>query len=169
MCSLAVSTFWRWRLPLVLMAYRAREEGGFHVTCLVGGCGGAVLCALFIYSILGPSILVSFAAAGSGSCSLSIPCFCLLARVGVPLALFVPSGLWVVCLVAVVCALRWRVAPFPRSRGFPLSYHHFFLLGLPVRYSLIPLMFRSAVLAAFCSLCVLRQSPHFLRCWRPIE
>ena len=47
-CSLAVSTFWRWRLPLVLMAYRAREEGGFHVICSVGGCAGvAALCASF--------------------------------------------------------------------------------------------------------------------------
>ena len=47
-CLLAVSTFWRWRLPLVLMAYRAREEGGFHVICPVGGCAGvAALCASF--------------------------------------------------------------------------------------------------------------------------
>ena len=46
--SLAVSTFWCWRLPLLLLAYRAREEGGFHDICSVGGCAGvAVLCALF--------------------------------------------------------------------------------------------------------------------------
>ena len=45
-CSLAVSTFGRWQLPLVLMVYRAREEGGFHVICSVGGCAGlAALCA----------------------------------------------------------------------------------------------------------------------------
>ena len=37
---LAVSTFWRWRLPLLLLAYRAREEGGFHDICSVGGCAG---------------------------------------------------------------------------------------------------------------------------------
>ena len=46
--SLAVSTFWRWRLPLLLLAYRAREEGGFHDICSVGGCAGvAALCASF--------------------------------------------------------------------------------------------------------------------------
>ena len=102
--SLAVSTFGRWRLPLLLLAYRARKEGGFHDICSVGGCAGvAALCASFFLSVLGPSSLVSFAAVGSG---LSIPCLCLLARVGVPLALFVPWGLWFVCLVAVVCAPR---------------------------------------------------------------
>ena len=58
-------------------------------------------CALRSFSpSIGPSFLVSFAAAGSGR---SMPCLCLLARVGVPLALFVPSGLWFVCSVAVVC------------------------------------------------------------------
>ena len=46
--SLAVSTFWRWRLPLLLLAYRAREEGGFHDIFSVGGCAGvAALCASF--------------------------------------------------------------------------------------------------------------------------
>ena len=46
--SLAVSTFWRWRLPLLLLAYRAREEGGFHDICSVGGCAGvAALCDSF--------------------------------------------------------------------------------------------------------------------------
>ena len=44
--SLAVSTFWPWRLPLLLLAYRAREEGGFHDICSFGGCTGvAALCA----------------------------------------------------------------------------------------------------------------------------
>ena len=44
--SLAGSTFWRWRLPLLLLAYKAREEGGFHDIFLVGGCAGvAALCA----------------------------------------------------------------------------------------------------------------------------
>ena len=101
---LAVSTFWRWRLPLLLLAYRAREESGFHDICSVGGCAGvAALCASFFHSVLGPSFLVSFAAADLG---LSIPSLCLLARVGVPLALFVPSGLWFVCLLAVLCAPR---------------------------------------------------------------
>ena len=37
---------------------------------------------------------------------------------------------------------------------------------LPVRYSLIPLMFRSSVLAASCFSRVLWQRPHFLQCWR---
>ena len=102
--SLAVSTFWRWRLPLLLLAYRAREGSGFHDICSVGGCAGmAALFASFFWTVLGPSFLVSFAAAGSG---LSIPCLCLLARVGVPLALFVPLGLCLVCWVAVVCAPR---------------------------------------------------------------
>ena len=46
--SLTVSTFWRWRLPLLLLAYRAREEAGFHDICSVGGCAGvAALCASF--------------------------------------------------------------------------------------------------------------------------
>ena len=43
-----LSTFWRWRLPLLLLAYRAREEGGFYDICSVGGCAGvAALCASF--------------------------------------------------------------------------------------------------------------------------
>ena len=47
-CSLAVSTYLCWRPPPVLMAYRAREDGGFHVSCLVGGCADvALLCASF--------------------------------------------------------------------------------------------------------------------------
>ena len=67
------------------------------------------------------------------------------------------------------CALRWRVAPFSRFRGVGCpSYHRFFPHGLPIRYSLIPLMFRSSVLAASCSLCVLWRWAHFLwRWWLP--
>ena len=103
-------------------------------------------------------MLVLFAAAGSG---LPIPCLCLLVHVGVPLALFVPSGLWFVCLVPVVCALWWRLVPFHPFRCFLVSYHRFFPLGLPIRYSLTPFMFRSAVLAAFCPLGVLWRCPHF--------
>ena len=38
--SLAVSTFWRLRLSLLLLAYRARGEGGFHDICSVRGCAG---------------------------------------------------------------------------------------------------------------------------------
>ena len=46
--SLAVSIFWRWRLPPLLLAYRAREESGFHDICSVGGCARvAALCASF--------------------------------------------------------------------------------------------------------------------------
>ena len=51
--------------------------------------------------------------------------------------------------------------------GFP-SYHHFFPRGLPTRYALIPSLFRSAVLLASCSSCVLWWCPHFLRRWRPL-
>ena len=86
------------------MSYRESEEGGFLGAFPAGGCAGvAALFASFSESVLGPSILVAFAAAGSGSCFLAIPCLCMLACVGIPLALFVLSGLWFVCLVAVVC------------------------------------------------------------------
>ena len=99
---------------------------------------------------------MAFAAAGSGSCSLAIPCLCLLARVGIPLALFVPSGLWFVCLVAVVCSPVACGSLLSVSWGCS-SYHHFLPHGLPVRYSLIPpLMFRGAggLLFFVCSLAV---------------
>ena len=92
-------------LPPVLMAYREREEGGLLGGFPVSGCAGvAALFTSFSLSILGPSIPVAFAAAGSGSRSLTTPCSCMLACVGIPLALFVPSGLWFVCLVAAVCS-----------------------------------------------------------------
>ena len=65
------------------------------------------------------------------------------------------------------CALWWRVAPFSRFRGGGCSsYLHCFPHGPPIRCSLIPLMFRSSVLAASCSSCVLWRCPHFLRRWR---
>ena len=150
-------------LPPVLMAYREREEVGFLGGFPVGGCAGlAALFTSFSLSIPGPSIPVVFAAAGSGSRSPAIHCSCMLACVGIPLALFVPSGLWFVCLVAVVSSLvgcgsrllvSWGWAPFIPSL-------------LPVRYSLIPLRFRSWVLAASCSSRVLWRRPHFLRRWR---
>ena len=93
-------------LPPALMAYREREEVGFLGGFPVGGCAGvAALFTSFSLSILGPSIPVVFAAAGSGSRSLAIPCSCMLACVGIPLALVVPSGLWFVCLVAVASSL----------------------------------------------------------------
>ena len=95
-------------LPPALMAYREREEGGFLGSFLVGGCAGvAALFTSFSLSILGPSISVVFAAAGSGSRSLAIPCSCMLACVGIPLALFVPLGSWFVCLVAVLSGGVW--------------------------------------------------------------
>ena len=98
---------------------------------------------------------MAIAAAGSGSCSFAIPCLCLLARVGIPLLLFLCSR---VCglrarLVAVVCSLAACGSLPSVSRGFP-SYHHFFPRGLPTRYALIPSLFRSAVLVASCSLAV---------------
>ena len=74
-------------LTPALMAYREGEEGGFSGVFSVGG--GAGVAALFT----------------SGLCVLAIPCLCMLACVGILLALFVLSGLWFVCLVAVVCPL----------------------------------------------------------------
>ena len=150
-------------LPPALMAYREREEGGFLGGFPVGGCAGvAALFTSFSLSILGPSIPVVFAAAGSGSCSLAIPCSCMLACVSIPLALFVPLGVWFVCLVGVAsslvaCGFRHSV-----SRGWA----PFIPSLLHVRYSLIPHMCRSSVLAASCSSRVLWRRPHFLWCWR---
>ena len=89
------------------------------------------------------------------------------ARGHTTLAFFVPSGLRLVCLVAVVRSpAAFGFLPSV-SRGFP-SYHHFFPRELPTRYALIPSLFRSAVLVASCSSCVLSRCPHFLRRWRPI-
>ena len=53
-------------------------------------------------------------------------------------------------LVACVFGGGGVCSPVACGSLLPVSYHHFFPLGLPIRYSLIPLMFRSAVL-----------------CWRP--
>ena len=150
-------------LPPVLMAYREREEGGFLGGLPVSGCAGvAALFTSFSLSILGPSIPVVFAAAGSGSRSPAIPCSCMFACVGIPLALYVPSGLWCVCLVAVVSSLVACGSCLSVSRGCA----PFIPSLLPVRYSLIPLMFRSSVLAASCSSRVLLRRPHFLWRWR---
>ena len=115
-CSATVaascSSFGRWRCPLFgvggfLSCWAPTERGRRVVFMTFVRSAGALAwrrCALrCVWSVLGPSFVVSFAAAGLG---LSIPCLCLLARVGVPLALFVPSGLWFVCSVAVVCATR---------------------------------------------------------------
>ena len=131
-CSLAVSTFWRWRLPFVLMAYRAREKGGFHVICRrVRWCGGVVRCVLLVCPWPFYPCVVCGGRLWPLHTLLVFACAC--GRTTCPF--FLPSGLWFVCFVAVVCALRWRVAPFSRFCGFPVSYHHFFLLGLPIRYS----------------------------------
>ena len=92
---------------------------------------------------------------------------CACARGHTTLALFVPSGLRFVCLVAMVCSAAACGSLFLVLRGFP-SYHHFFPRGLPTRYALIPSLFRSAVLVASCSLCILWRCPHFLRRWRPM-
>ena len=89
------------------------------------------------------------------------------ARGHTTLALFVPSGLRFVCLVAVVCSPAACGSLLSVSRGFP-SYHHFCPRGLPTRYALIQSLFRSMVLVASCSSCVLWRCPHFLRRWRPI-
>ena len=107
-----------------------------------------------------------------GGCGLVPPRHALLvfvcARRHTTLALLVPSGLWVACLVAVVCSPVACGSLLSVSLGCP-SYHHFFPLGLPIRYSLIPSMFHSAVLAESCSSCVLWRCPYFLRRWRPTE
>ena len=138
-------------LPPVLMAYREREEGGFLGGFTVGGCAGvAALFTSFSLSILGPSIPVVYAAAGSGSRSLAIPCSHMLACVGIPLALFVPSGLWFVCLVAVVSSpvACGSVSRFPR--GEHPSYHRFFPLGIPSYHSCsVPRCWRLLVLRVF--------------------
>ena len=118
----------------------------------------SALCTSCSQSVLGPSIPVAIVAAGSGWCSFAIPCLCLLARVGIPLLLFLCPR---VCSPA-ACGSLSSV-----SRGFP-SYYHFSPRGLPTRYALIPSLFRSAVLVASCSSCVLWRCPHFLRRWRPI-
>ena len=145
------------------MAYREREEGGFLGGFPVGGCAGvAALFTSISSSILGPSIPVLYAAAGSGSSSLAIPCPCMLACVGIPLALFVPSGLWFVCLVAVASSLvacGSRPSVYRGRAPFRPSLH-------PVKYSLIPLMFRSSVLAASCSSRVSWQRPLSFWLWR---
>ena len=89
------------------------------------------------------------------------------ARGHTTLALCVPSGLRFVCLVAVVCSLAACGSPPSVLRGLP-SYHHFFPRGPPIKYALIPSLFRSAVLVASCSSCVLSGCPHFLRRWQPM-
>ena len=171
MCCLAVSTFssalaassrvdglWRegegwfsWRF----LGRRVRWRGGVVYFVLVvhpwsfyprGVCGGG------FGLVLPHHTLLVFACA----------------RGHTPLALFVPSGLWFACLVAVVCSPVACGSLLLVSWGCP-SYHHFFQHGLPIRHSLIPSMFRSAMLTAYCSSCVLWRCPYFLRRWRPIE
>ena len=150
-------------LPPVLMAYREREEGGLLGGFPVRGCAGvAALIGSFSLSILGPSIPVVFAAAGSASRSPAIPCSRMPACVGIPLALFVPSGLWFVCLVAVVSSLVASGSLLSVLR----AWAPFIPSLLPVRYSLLPLMFRFSVLVASCSSRVLWRRPHFLWRWR---
>ena len=145
-------------------------EGGFRGGFAVAGrVGVAAFCISSSWSFLVPSIFVAFAAAGLGSCSLAMPCLCMLVCVGIqPLALLVPSGLWFVCLVAVVCSPLVFGSLLTVSSGCS-SYHRFCPCGLLIKYSLIPAMLRSAVLAASCSLCVLWRCPYFLPLWWPIE
>ena len=80
--------------------------------------------------------------AGWGSRSLAIPCSCILACVGIPLALFVPLG-W--------RPLWWRVPPVSwfRGGGRP-SYHRFIPLGIPSYHSCsVPRCWRLLVLRVF--------------------
>ena len=152
----------RWRLPPALMVYGERVGGDFHGVSLVG--------IVYFVLVVRPW---SFYPRGDCPAGLGLVLLChtlfvyACARGYTTLALFVPSGLRSVCLVAVLCSpaacgsLSWV------SRRIP-SYYHFFPRGLPTRYTLIPFFFRSAVLVASCSSCLLWRCPHFLRRWRPI-
>ena len=139
-------------LPPAVIAYREREEGGFLGGFPVSGFAGvAALFTSFSLSILGPCIHVVFAPAGSGSRYLAIPCSCMLVCVGIPLALFAPSGLCFVCLVAVASSL---VACGPRllgARGWaPFIPYRFFPLGIPSYHSCsVPRCWRLLVLSVF--------------------
>ena len=151
-----------WRLPPAFMAYGERLGGGFHGISSVG----------VVYFLLEVRPW-SFYPRGDccGGFGLVLLCHTLFVfactRGHTTLALFVPSGLRFVCLVAVVCSPAACGSLPSVSRGFP-SYHHFFMRGLPTRYAPIPSLFRSAVLVASCSSCVLWRCPHSLRRWRPI-
>ena len=161
----------RWWPPPALMAYGEREEGVFGGPFSVSGCAGVTPVCVYFVLVVDPW---SFHPRGVCSSGLGfvLPRHTLLvfvcARGHTTLALFVPSGLWSACLVAVVCSPVASGSLLSVSRGRP-SYHHFSPLGLPIRYSLTPSLLRSAVLAASCSLCVLRRCPYFLQRWRPIE
>ena len=120
-------------LPPASMAYGERGGGGFLGAFSVGGCAGVVaLCTSFSLSILGPSILVAFAAAGLGSCSLAIPCLCMLARVRAYHLLFLCPRACGLCVWWRWCAVRWRVAPFSRFRGGALYTITSFRMGCPL-------------------------------------
>ena len=152
----------RWRLPPALMAYGERVGGSIHGISSVG----------VVYFVL---VVRAWSFYPRGDCcgglGLMLLCHTLFlfgcARGHTTLALCVPSGLRFVCLVAVVCSPSACGSLPSVSRGFP-SYYHFFPRGLPTRYALIPSLFRSAVLLASCSSCVLSRCPHFLRRRRPI-
>ena len=152
----------RWRLPPALMAFRERVGGGFHGISSVG----------IVYYVLAVCPW-SFYPRGDccGGFGLVLLCHTLFlfacVRGHTTLALFVPSGLRFVCLVAVVCSPAACGSLPSVLRGFP-SYHHFSPRGLPTRCALIPSFFRSAVLVASCSSCVFWRCPQFLRQWRPI-
>ena len=151
-----------WRLPPALMAYGEGVGVGLHGISSVG--------VVYFVLLVRPW---SFYPRGDccGGFGLVLLCDTLFvfacARGHTTLALFVPSGLGFVCLVAVVCCPVACGSLPSVSRGFP-PYHHFFPLGLPTRYALIPSLFRSAVLVASCSSCFLWWCPHFLQRWRPL-
>ena len=92
----------------------------------------SALCTSCSFSVLGPSIPVAIAAVGSGSCCFAIPCLCLLARVGIPLLLFLCPWVCGLCVCLRWCTLRWRVAPFPRSGGGSLDTITSFRPGCPL-------------------------------------
>ena len=127
-------------LPPAPMAYREREEGGFLGGFPVSGCAGvAALFTSFSLSIFGPSIPVVFAAAGSGSRSLAIPCSCCL-RVWAYHWLFLCPRACGLCVWWRWRPPWWRVAPVPRFRGGARpSCHRVFPLGIPSYHSFFAL------------------------------
>ena len=146
-------------LPPALMAYREREEGAFLGVSLVGGCAGVVLLVLLAC----PWPCHPRGVRGSGL-GLVLPRHTLLVYASV-CGHTRARGL---CVWWWWCALRWRVAPFSKFRGGRCSSYHraAYRMGHSLGIPSIPLMFRSSVLVASYSSCVLWRCPHFLWRWR---
>ena len=171
MCSLAVSTFSSALAASSCVDGLWREGGGCFSWRFFGPrvrWRGGVVCVLRSRS---PSLvyLPSWrlrVRARIPAPSPYLSCVCMRVWCGhTILALFTPSGLWFARLMVVVCSPVACGSLSRVSLGCP-SHHHFSPLGLPIRYSLIPSLFRSAVLAASCSSCVLRRCQYFFPRWR---